>query len=267
MTLDSTSISTTASSSDTRSTRVWLEDTHVALRRKGSPQINNSRILFLSALDSRNSRGYDVLLYRPPPSEGKKPKAVTYYQGRWHELLHDRVSGKPYLGELRDDAHEHDGDSDPPSRSGNEASGSDSASEAESRQDKGKQRAESSSEDETNQQIRYSPVSVQPLREVSPLRGAISPSVSLPAKRPNIPVLPSPATQRSSIATLATQQPPVTPVNMATTTTTATTTVQPPVQTTTTGTTPAPTTTTADQRVRDRLQAAMRRNPGGPPGG
>jgi len=109
-----------ASSSDTRSTRTWLEDTHVALRRKGSPQANNSRILFLSALDSRNSRGYDVLLYRPPTVEGKKPKAVTYYQGQWCELLHDRPSGKPYLGEVRDDVHDHDGDSDPPSRSGNE---------------------------------------------------------------------------------------------------------------------------------------------------
>jgi len=58
---------------------------------------------------------------------------------------------------------------------------------------------------------------------------------------------------------------------MATTTTTATTTVQPSVQTTSTGTATTPT-TTADQRVRDRLQAAMRRsgNPsggGGPPGG
>ena len=170
VTLDSTSISTTASSSDTRSTRTWLEDTHVALRRKGSPQANNSRILFLSALDSRNSRGYDVLLYRPPPSKGKKPKAVTYYQGQWCELLHDRISGKPYLGELRDDVHDHDGDSNPPSRSGNEDSGSDSAPEAEPKEDKGKQQAESSSEDETNRQIRYSPISVQPLREVSPLR-------------------------------------------------------------------------------------------------
>ena len=168
MTLDSTSISTTASSSDTRSTRTWLEDTHVALRRKGSPQANNSRILFLSALDSRNSRGYDVLLYRPPPSEGKKPKAVTYYQGQWHKLLHDKASNRPYLGELRDDVHDHDRDSDPPSRSENEETKSDSASEAEPDRNKGKQRAESSSEDEVNQQIRYSPIAIQPLREASP---------------------------------------------------------------------------------------------------
>jgi len=80
-----------------------------------------------------------------------------------------------------------------------------------------------------------------------------------------------PAAQRSSIATFTTQQPSTTPANMATTTTTATTTVQPPVQTTTTGTTSAPVVTT-DQRIRDRLRTAMRRNgggtpPGGPPGG
>jgi len=150
VTLDSTSISTTASSSDTRSTCIWLEDTHVALRRKGSPQANNSQILFLSALDSQNSRGYDILLYRPPPTDGKKPKAVTYYQGQWHELLHDKPAGKPYLGELRDDVHEHDGDTDPPSRTGNEANEPDSASEAEPIRNKGKQQAESSSEDETN---------------------------------------------------------------------------------------------------------------------
>jgi len=128
-----------ASSSGTRITRIWLEDTHVALRKKGSPQANNSRILFLSALDSRNSRGYDVLLYRPPASEGKKPKAVTYYQGQWYELLPDKSNGKPYLGELRDNVHNHDRDSDPPSRSGNEDSGSDSKSEAEPEQNKGKQ--------------------------------------------------------------------------------------------------------------------------------
>jgi len=128
-----------AGSSDTRSTCIWLEDTHIALRQKGSPQANNSRILFLSALDSQNTRGYDVLLYRPPPTEGKKPEAVTHYQGQWYELLHDKPAGKPYLREPRDDAHDHDGDTDPPSRSENEADGSGSASEAEPIRDKGKQ--------------------------------------------------------------------------------------------------------------------------------
>ena len=117
VTLDSTSISTMASSSDTRSTHIWLEDTHIALRQKGLPQANNTRILFLSALDSQNSRGYDVLLYRPPPTKGKKPRAVTHYQGQWYKLLHNKTTGKPYLGEARDDVHDHDGDTNPPSKS------------------------------------------------------------------------------------------------------------------------------------------------------
>jgi len=241
-----------ASSSDTRSTRIWLEDTHVTLRRKGSPQANNSRILFLSALDSRNSRGYDVLLYRPPPTEGKKPRAVTHYQGQWYELLHNKPAGKPYLGELRDDVHDHDGDTDPPSKSENEADRSDLASEAEPIRDKGKQRAESSSEDETNQQIHHSPITIQPLCEVSPLRETVPATSLLSNERPSIPILPSLATQCSSIATFTTQQPSSVPVNMATTSTTATTMVQPSVQATTTGTTSSPT-TTADQRVHDRL--------------
>ena len=245
-----------ASSSDTRSTCIWLEDTHVALQRKGSAQTNNPHILFLSALDSRNSRGYDVLLYRPPPTKGKKPRAVTYFKGQWHELLHDKLTGKPYLGEPKDDIHKYDGDTDPLSRLENEADKSDTASEAEPIGDKGKQRAESSSEDETNQQIHHSPINLQPLRNVSPLQET-NPTVSpLPSERPNLPILPSPATQRSSIATLATQQPMLTPTIMATTTTTATTTVQPSVQNMTTGTT-SPSSTTADQRVHDRLRAAM----------
>jgi len=104
----------------------------------------------VKALDSRNTRGYDYLVFRTTVAEGKKPRAVTYYQGVWHELLHDKHTGKPYLGDLRKDIHNHDGDSDPPSRSENEADGSDFASEPEPTGDKGKQQAESSSEDETN---------------------------------------------------------------------------------------------------------------------
>src|SRR6267142_2408580 len=60
-------------------------------------------------------------------------------QGQWHELLHDKPTGKPYLGEPRDDIHEYDGDSDPSSKSENEADKSDSTSEAELTEDKGKQ--------------------------------------------------------------------------------------------------------------------------------
>jgi len=158
-----------ASSSDTRSTHIWLEDTHIALRKKGSAQANNPCILFLSALDSQNSRGYNYLLFRTTIAEGKKPRAVTYYQGQWHELLHDKQSGKPYLGEPREDIHNYDRDSNPPSKSENEPDEPDSTSEAEPPTGKGKQQAESSSEDETNQQICHSLVSIQPLYEVSPL--------------------------------------------------------------------------------------------------
>ena len=110
-----------------------------ALRKKGSPQANNPHIIFLSALDSQNSKGYDFLLHRTTATEVKKPRAVTHYQGQWHELLHNKPTGKPYLGEPRDDIHEYDGDSDPSSKSENEADKSDSTSEAEPTKDKGKQ--------------------------------------------------------------------------------------------------------------------------------
>jgi hypothetical protein len=102
-----------ASSSDTRSTRAWLEDTHVALRRPRSAQATNERITFVSALNARNKRGYDVLLFRPPASTGQKARAVTLYKERWHELNHDIHSRKPYLGVARPDIHEFDGESLP----------------------------------------------------------------------------------------------------------------------------------------------------------
>jgi len=90
------------------------------------------------ALNSQNSRGYDCLLFRTTIAEGKKPRAVTYYRGQWHKLLHDKQTGKPYLGEPREDIHEHDGDNDPPSKSENEADNSDSTSEGELPTEKGK---------------------------------------------------------------------------------------------------------------------------------
>jgi hypothetical protein len=71
---------------------------HVALRRPRSAQPNNKRITFVSALDQRNKRGYDVLLFRPPAATGKRAKAVTLYEGNWHELEHDRATRQPYLG-------------------------------------------------------------------------------------------------------------------------------------------------------------------------
>jgi hypothetical protein len=102
-----------ASSSDTRSTHVWLEDTHVTLRRPRSAQLTNKRITFVSALDPRNKRGYDVLLFRPSASTGQKAKAVTLYANQWHELEHDTRTRKPYLGVKRLDIHEFDGESLP----------------------------------------------------------------------------------------------------------------------------------------------------------
>jgi hypothetical protein len=102
-----------ASSSDTRSTRVWLEDMHIALRRPRSAQASNDRITFVSALDQRNKRGYNVLLFRPPAHTGQKAKAVTVYKGHWHELEHDTRTRKPYLGIERLDIHEFDGESLP----------------------------------------------------------------------------------------------------------------------------------------------------------
>jgi hypothetical protein len=102
-----------ASSSDTRSIHIWLEDTHVALRRPRSAQASNERITFVLALDQRNKRGYDVLLFRPPASTGQKAKAVTIYEGHWHKLEHDIRTKKPYLGIEWLDIHEFDGESLP----------------------------------------------------------------------------------------------------------------------------------------------------------
>ena len=34
----------------------------------------------------------------PPAATGKRAKAVTLYEGNWHELEHDRATRQPYLG-------------------------------------------------------------------------------------------------------------------------------------------------------------------------
>jgi hypothetical protein len=102
-----------ASSSDTRSTHIWLEDTHVALRRPRSAQANNKRITFVSALDQRNKQGYNVLLFRPPATTGQQAKVVTLYEDTWYKLEHDTRTKKPYLGVKRPDIHEFDGESLP----------------------------------------------------------------------------------------------------------------------------------------------------------
>jgi hypothetical protein len=76
-------------------------------------QANNERITFVSALDQRNKQGYNVLLFRPPAATGKRAKAVTLYEDQWHELEHNSVTKKPYLGIERPDIHEFDGESLP----------------------------------------------------------------------------------------------------------------------------------------------------------
>jgi hypothetical protein len=76
-------------------------------------QANNKRITFVSALDQRNKRGYNVLLFRPLASIGKRAKVVTLHKGQWHELKHDGATKKPYLGVTRPNIHEFDGESLP----------------------------------------------------------------------------------------------------------------------------------------------------------
>jgi hypothetical protein len=90
-----------------------LEDTHITLRRTKSAQANNERITFVSALDQRNKWGYNVLLFRPPAATGKRAKAITLYEDQWHELKHDSITKKPYLGIAQPDIHEFDGESLP----------------------------------------------------------------------------------------------------------------------------------------------------------
>jgi hypothetical protein len=65
------------------------------------------------ALNQRNKRGYDVLLFRPPAHTRQKARAVTVYKGHWHELEHDVRTRKPYLGIEQLDIHEFDGESLP----------------------------------------------------------------------------------------------------------------------------------------------------------
>jgi hypothetical protein len=64
-------------------------------------------------LDQRNKQGYNVLLFRPPPSIGKKTKTVTLYGGLWHKLKHDSTSKKPYFRIARPDIHKFNRESLP----------------------------------------------------------------------------------------------------------------------------------------------------------
>jgi hypothetical protein len=44
---------------------------------------------------------------------GQKAKAVTVYEGHWHELKHDVRTRRPYPGIKQLDIHEFDGESLP----------------------------------------------------------------------------------------------------------------------------------------------------------
>ena len=144
-----------ASSSDTRSNRIWLTLTHVALLQQGSAAANNPHIRRVSALDSRNSRGYNTLVDVPP--EGGKPRAITLYQGQWCKLHHNRTIGHPYLSPSREDIHKHDGPIDNESESGSD-------------KEAGLPQPESESESDTNTnkdttRVRNSPIISEPLHQ------------------------------------------------------------------------------------------------------
>jgi hypothetical protein len=214
-----------ASFSDTRSTRVWLEDTHVALRRPRSAQASNNRITFVSALDQRNKRGYDVLLFRPPAHTGQKAKAVTVYEGHWHKLKHDSRTRRPYLGIERLDIHEFDGES--------LLSDDERVSESSDEEPAAPRPQSEDSSDNNGPTQRYTPASEQ--RPASP--AASDTSYTYYRGRPR--ELPHSNEHCSSIATTSQEQQP-TATDMATqtaTVTAATTTVRP-------STPPAPITTT-----------------------
>jgi hypothetical protein len=196
-----------ASSSDTRSTRVWLEDMHVALRRPRSAQASNDRITFVSTLDQRNKRGYDVLLFRPPAHTRQKAKAVTVYEGHWHELEHDTRIRRPYLGIKRLDIHKFDGES---LSSDNERAPESSDEEPAAP----RPQSENSSDNDEPTQC-YAPATEQ--RPASPT--ASDTSYTYYGGEPQ--ELPHPNEHRSSIATFSQEQQPTT-ADMATQTATVT---------------------------------------------
>jgi hypothetical protein len=240
-----------ASSSDTRSTRIWLEDTHVALRRPRSAQASNERITFVSALDPRNKRGYDVLLFRPPASTGQKARAVTLYDDHWHELDHDTRLRKPYLGVARPDIHEFDGESLP-----SDHMTTIKDSDEEPILPRPKSPESSGSEAPTRTLVTYENISQPP-----------TPPNKDSSTHPQYRRSPSPDQYRVSFATILQEQPPslTDMATMSTTTTAATTTVRP-------GTPPADpamastSTNARSQRITCNLHNAMRRNPPTPGG-
>jgi hypothetical protein len=206
----------------------------------------------MSALDQRNKWGYDVLLFRPLAATGKRAKAVTLYEGNWHELEHDSITKQSYLGVEWLDIHEFNGESLP---SDNEQAPDSSEEEP----TMPRPQSDSSSKEELTQW--YAP----PIEATT--MTPTTPGATDSHYRGEPRELPLPNTHRSSIATSSQEQQP-TVTNMATQTTTTTaamTTVWPGTPPATTAAT-TQTTTTASQRIAGNLQTAMQRAPGGPGG-
>jgi hypothetical protein len=144
------------------------------------------------ALDPRNKRGYDVLLFRPPATTGQKAKAVTLYADHWHELEHDVRTRKPYLGVECLDIHEFNGESLP---SDNEQVPDSSDEEPAAP----RPQSEDSSDDDKPTQ-RYAPATEQ--EPASP--AASDTSYTYYGRGPR--ELPLPNKHRSSIATFSQEQ-------------------------------------------------------------
>ena len=125
------------------------------LLRQGSAAANNQHIRRVSALDSRNSRGYDTLIYIPP--EGGKPRAVTLYQGQWCKLHHNRTTGQPYLGPSREDIHKHNRPIDNESESGSDEEAGLPQPESESESD--------TDTNEDTARVRNSPITSEPFHQ------------------------------------------------------------------------------------------------------
>ena len=198
-----------ASSSDTRSNHIWLTLTHIVLLQQGSAAANNPHVRRVSALDSRNSRGYNTLVYILP--EGDKPQAITLYQGQWCKLHHDRSTGQSYLGPSREDIHEHDGPIDNKSESGSDKEAglprpeSELESDTDTNEDTVRVRNSPITSEPFHQSIQLSEVE-DPPRTIQPLC-KVSPPVQARFTLTDLHVLLPPATQCSSIATLSTSQP------------------------------------------------------------
>ena len=223
----------------------------------------NTHIQKVPASHGSNKRGYDILLY--VPSKGK-PFVVAWHEDHWHELLHDKRTQQPYIGEIREDVHQYDVlQEQTEEQSGNDSEGPGSESEAETESD--------SEKSNTNLQIRNSPITGD--NRIFGTASGISPNTYSTI---NFFDGASGNTENSSPSTITQEQPPS--YTMATTisTLTATTTNTPAVTSSGTGggsgsgarnssTVGGSTPRSTEQRVSDALATALRRPGGGGGGG